>query len=109
MATTDSRMIREVAKSMDERRIMLESFKNNIRPVRSKVRRANSSSRIGKKMITVGLVLTLGTPDPFTDLAGWPLLVAGLVADRVYSHVGVKDAYQEVNRLMRELPDLRKL
>ncbi|MBI4257522.1 MAG: hypothetical protein HY619_01075 [Thaumarchaeota archaeon] len=109
MATKDIPFILDAAKNLDERRVLVEIVKKDLSPVKSKVRRVNGGSRIGKKLITAGLVLTLGTPDPFTDIVGWPLLAVGVVADRVYSHTGIKDIYREANRLMRELPDLKNI
>jgi hypothetical protein len=60
-------------------------------------------------MIAAGLFLTVAIPDPVTDLVGWPLLALGIVTDRVYSHIGIKDAYKEMNRLMKELADVQKI
>ncbi len=88
---------------MDNRRELLETMRNDVQPVRHAARKVSSRSNIGNKLITGGLILTFGTPDPFTDIVGWPMLVVGLVAKKYLSHVGVKDAFEEANGLLKEL------
>ena len=99
----DRKHLLEVVRGIDDRRAMLEGVQSSVKVAKVGVRSVKSRSRIGRKLITAGILLTVGSPDPFTDIIGMPIVLAGVVADRVYSHIGIRDAYEEASKLLREL------
>jgi len=62
---------------------------------------------VGKKLLTLGAALLI-MPDPITDVAAVPVLVAGKVMQSRHS-IGVKNVYDEMRQTLNQISSLCSL
>lgn len=60
----------------------------------------------GKKIQKIGFILCL-SPEPFTTVAGVPMIIAGKYLDRVYNGATISDIGHEAKNFARNVSDIK--
>lgn len=60
----------------------------------------------GKKIQKIGFILFL-SPEPFTTVAGIPMIIAGKYLDRVYNGATISDIGHETKSFARNVSDIK--
>ncbi len=60
----------------------------------------------GKKIQKIGFILCL-SPEPFTTVAGVPMIIAGKYLDKVYNGATISDIGHEAKNFARNVSDIK--
>lgn len=96
-------LVKDAANSLAER-ITLPSFRDTNSVVKDLVKERKNT---GKKLLTLGTALLI-MPDPITDAAAVPVLIAGKVMQARQS-IGVKNVYEEMRQTLSQISSICSL
>ncbi len=89
------RTYREISKTLNE-------TETTLKPIKSLIGGQGGDAK--SKLMTVGAVCII-SPDPFSDMMGWPLIAAGILINKMKGTT-VASIYKEIQKINRDLKKL---
>lgn len=96
-----------ISQSVEDRAKFFSEIKIDLCSLKKPLEDTMKSRAAGERLIKAGFALTVLSPDPFTDVVGIPMLVAGLVLKKTRTCIGIKDIAIELNENLEILHDLK--
>lgn len=105
--------LEEAREIVKDARALCQNYKeisyaiNNISSTTKNLKRLFNRKNNGSKLIAIGLALIFGSPDPFSDILGIPLVAAGVLLNRMRGY-NIANIYNEARKINTCLEKISK-